>query len=155
MVLAAKIEIEYKGSGLKNIEKLLKNIPKGVTVGVHSDAKDEKGGHVAMYASANEFGTERIPERPFMRSTFNAKKQKIQKMMRKFVSGFVAGRIRRRDKFLDIIGSFLTDEIKKRITSSPSWAVSNSPKTIMIKGSSVPLIDTGRLRSSITWRKII
>ena len=80
-------------------------------------------------------------------------------MMAKFVKSFIAGRSFRRDQFLDIIGSFMTDEIKKRIQDSKRWAKPNTARTIRKKTRAgkvgdQPLIDTGRLLNSITWKPI-
>ena len=53
---------------------------------------------------------------------------------------------------LKLSGAFLEGKIKEKITEGdPSWA-SLKPETIKRKGSSKPLIDTGKLRASITHK---
>jgi hypothetical protein len=42
--------------------------------------------------------------------------------------------------------------IKKEIDTSPSWAEPNSDYTIAQKGSSHPLIDTGKMRNNADYR---
>lgn len=57
-----------------------------------------------------------------------------------------------RERILRIAGSFLEGKIKEKITlSDPDWPPLK-PETIKRKKSSRPLIDTGRLRNSVTHK---
>ena len=54
-----------------------------------------------------------------------------------------------KERILRLAGAFLEGKIKEKITlSDPDWPPLK-PQTIKRKGSSKPLIDTGRLRNSI------
>lgn len=59
---------------------------------------------------------------------------------------------REKEQVLRKAGAFLEGKIKEKIThSDPSWPPLK-PETVKRKGSSKPLIDTGRLRNSITHK---
>jgi len=121
-----------------------------ITVGVHADAKPRKdGGPLAvLVAAANEFGTDTIPERSFMRSTIDSRRQDIALLTTKLLGQVADGKTLVADAS-GIIGLWVSNAIKKTITdlSEPP----NAPSTIARKGSSNPLIDTGQMRASITF----
>lgn len=57
-----------------------------------------------------------------------------------------------KERILRIAGAFLEGKVKEKITQSdPDWPPLK-PETVKRKGSSRPLIDTGRLRDSITHK---
>lgn len=92
----------------------------------------------------NEFGTERIPPRPFL--------QRAQKSAITRCNKLVQVRMEENADLEQIakeIGLVLQDEIKQQITRGQF--VPNAPSTIRRKGSSRPLIDTGNLRQSVHW----
>lgn len=92
----------------------------------------------------NEFGTERIPPRPFL--------QRAQKSATARCNKLVQARMEENADLEQIakeIGLVLQDEIKQQITRGQF--VPNAPSTIRRKGSSRPLIDTGNLRQSVHW----
>lgn len=106
---------------------------------------------VAQVASYNEFGTEdkdgktRIHARPFIRGTYEKRRQDIIDHTAKFL-------YRDPENVLGHVGlyvvSLIQEEIRKGI------APENSKYTIARKGSSKPLIDTGQLINSITYKVI-
>lgn len=114
---------------------------------------------LAEYATENEFGTAKIPERSFLRSTMDEQAEKYQGMIAQAVTttidnargstsvvrGFVGlGGFR---TALERLGVVAVGDVKRKIVTGPFTP--NSPVTIARKGSSRPLIDTGRLRNSI------
>lgn len=119
-----------------------------VKVGIQSDAGNypEGGPSVADVATFNEFGTSRIPERSFIRSTMDKQRPALLVMNRKLFFEMSAGRMSTR-RALNILGLKITSEIKKTITRLKTPP--NAPSTIRRKGSSNPLIDTGQMRQSI------
>lgn len=127
-----------------------------VHVGVLAD--DSKGGAregdltVAEIAAILEYGTKdgHIPARPFLRHTFDAHREEMEKIGEKLIGQAVDGKITV-DKALGIMGAKLSAEVKKCITSGPGVPPPNAPSTIKAKGSSRPLVDTGRLVNAITW----
>jgi len=91
-----------------------------------------------------------IPERSFLRSTIDDKKTKI----RKFVIALVAASFKKNDvnivKILNLIGFKVVSEVQLKITKGDDDWPKNSPFTIFRKGSTKPLLDTGRMRQSIS-----
>lgn len=120
--------------------------------------------HVGLFAAVgdkvltkgivNEFGTKiagrnkniTIPERSFIRATFNKQYKKVASRFNQIFISFgkrqydVKGRLK-------LIGIEQEMETKKTIDNMKTPP--NAPSTISKKGSSKPLIDTGELRSKI------
>lgn len=92
-----------------------------------------------------------IPERSFIRSAMMLGKERINERLRQDLVAFISGKTSRRTVF-SRVGLLAANLIQARIRSSRSWAAPLSPVTIAKKGSSVPLIDTGRLIASVTYR---
>jgi len=57
-----------------------------------------------------------------------------------------------KNEILRIVGAFLEGQIKQTITRGRAEWPPLSPETIKRKGSSKPLIDTGKLRNSVTHK---
>ncbi|QXF35240.1 hypothetical protein CE143_20230 [Photorhabdus luminescens] len=89
-----------------------------------------------------------IPERSFLRSTFNEKKGDYAKDLTK---GIQSELLNDGDlvKAFEKLGEKVVGDVKAKILSGVEPAL--SPKTIRRKGSSKPLIDTGQLLQSITY----
>lgn len=119
------------------------------TVAGYSKGRMVKGGiNIAQYAAENEFGTKYIPERSFIRSTFDDNLASLESFVVRQVGLVVDGSIGPID-MLKRIGLVMETNIKntiRRIVSPP-----NSPRTIARKGSSKPLIDTGAMINSIRY----
>ena len=122
----------------------------------------EQGSDLVEYASKNEFGDPSntfngrlapIPPRPFMRLTFDSEKDKIEEQIDKAKIKVITGDLDK-DKFLVRLGLYFQRKVVEKINDSPSWAAPNKPSTILEKGSSHPLIDSGRMRQSITHRLV-
>lgn len=103
-----------------------------------------------------EFGTltpdgrVHVPARPFLRSTLDTRKPKILQ--------FAATRIRRSLQgkatpatALGEIGAFVVGQVQTRIASNDPPFTALADSTTERKGSTKPLIDSGQLRSSITY----
>jgi len=122
-----------------------------VEVGVQAGETTEDGkADLAAVASINEFGTDTIPSRPFMRESFDQNIGKIDKFMQDAGGKIVAHQISARQG-LELVGYEMTGIIQKKIVDGP-W-VPNTPATIRQKKNekdkNSPLIDIGRLRQSI------
>jgi hypothetical protein len=130
--------------------------PRRVKVGFPKGAASASNIEKAVW---NEFGTRGgasgggwggpIPERPFMRNSVRANRGKYRDALKTS-----AAKILRGETGLSIVmnklGILAQGDIQSEITalSSPP----NSPVTIARKGSSKPLIDTGAMRSSVSWK---
>lgn len=121
-----------------------------VTVGVQSDAgAGEDGVPLAAKAFWNELGTETIPERPFMRDTFDQQKGKWGRTADTAISAILSDRFSPKRAF-GVLGQMAEDDIKTAIGEG-GWTP-NAPSTIAQKGSSQPLIDTGAMRQAIRYK---
>lgn len=116
------------------------------TIGVHEDARPEKGGiSTALVAAANHFGTKRIPARPFLDKGVEREKATIASDIAKTLA---AGKSP--EEAIERAALLAVRGVQKQIdeTLSPP----NSKETIARKGSSHPLIDTGNMRQSISYK---
>lgn len=139
--------------GWKRIKGELKLIDKSYTqIGIQKDAGTENGQSIAAIGAYNEFGTGNIPSRSFMRSTFDEQRTKIKAIIEHQYSRILKGEITVK-KALGLIGEYMEGEVKKKITTLKTPP--NDPRTIAMKGSSNPLIDTGRMRASIRHIEVL
>lgn len=117
-------------------------------IGIHEDA----GSDLAVIAAANEYGTEdgHIPERSFLRATVDANAtvygQELDAAVRAHIDGD-----RTLTEGLALLGARVEGDVKQYMTDLQDPP--NAPATIARKGSSNPLIDTGRLRAAIRHKE--
>lgn len=95
----------------------------------------------------NEFGTEHIPSRPFMRDSVDKHKAAIEHMLTVQADALLEGAEAR--EILSTIGLFQQDLIQTEIEQG-SFA-QNADSTIKKKGSDKPLIDTGTMKNSVHY----
>lgn len=119
-----------------------------VVVGVQQGEMNSDGEQIATYAAANEFGTEEIPERSFMRSAFDENVSELQQEMEGRYQQMMRGALTTRQA-LGLVGLKLQDMIKDKISSN--IPPPNSEATIERKGSSRTLIDTSAMKNSIHY----
>lgn len=107
---------------------------------------DGKGVTVAEVAVFNEYGTGRIPARPFMRETIEQTDNWAAESA-KVHNAVIDGK----DPYevAELLGQKAASDVQDTIYDGDF--VPNSPATIKKKGSSKPLIDTGQLVGSITY----
>ena len=129
--------------------------PKGVEAGFYSTSRYPDGTPMTNVAAWNEFGTRGggwggpIPERPFMRNAAREMPRKVLPVLKAqvdpktlAVDRVTAGHVG------NVMKTMIQQEIRD-LREPP-----NSPRTIELKGSSNPLIDTGALRQSVTFKTI-
>lgn len=97
---------------------------------------------VAEYALYNEFGTEKIPQRSFLRSTLAENRQNI---VANFAFNF---RQTGNAKAAAALTSTYIENLIKAKIASGNFAP-NAPATVKKKGSKTPLIDSGRMLNSV------
>ena len=143
-------------------EKLKKIITKAikqsgarsVSIGFFSDSKYPDGTPVPAVAAWQEFGTERIPERPFIRPATKSATDDIRKLVRRAVN---TKTMEVDPRLGDVIGGKVQGEIKKGISALRTPPLSET--TLHIRRtrranrtkSDKPLIDTGQMRTSVTY----
>lgn len=110
-------------------------------------AKDARGVPVATKAVAHEFGTARIPARPFMRPTVAEKKRPWLDQLARGSKAILRGEATPRG-VLEGVALRAAGDVAKAIqgVSAPPL----SPKTIRRKGFEKPLVDTGQMIQSVT-----
>lgn len=154
MIKTKRPKTTVKNDALKrHIERMAKDMKRNsphVKVGVLADAGEHSDGlRVVDIATMQEFGTETIPERSYIRSTARENRKKymaiVQKIFRKGLTGEL-----KIEKGLAVLGERIQADIVNKIVSGISPALKAS--TIRMKGSTTPLIDTGQLKASIRYR---
>lgn len=142
-------------SGGQNVEKYFRELAQKVSrggtldVGFMAGATYPSGQSVAMVAAIQEFGSARIPPRPFMRNMIAAKSAGW---------GPSAARILKQTNYdvkvtLDMLGIGISDQLRASINSNTPPP--NAPSTVARKGFSQTLVDSGNLRNSVTYRVTI
>ena len=111
------------------------------------EAQEEDGTDICDVAAYNELGTDHIPARPFIRQSVDDNESKIKSFLKAQVKDF--GKGKSAEQMLKEIGIFQKDLMQDKITSG-SFAP-NADSTIKKKGSSKPLVDTGRMRQSVNY----
>ena len=126
----------------------------GVKSGIQANTGNYIEGHTDILDVAlwNEFGTQDIPARPFIRGFQDRNKQALGALMDRTADLVVSGKSA--GAALGEMGSVVQEMQQAHVTASKSWAVPNAPSTIKKKGSDKPLINHGVLRNAIRYEKI-
>ena len=144
-----KSQLKVNDKLWKEIKAQFPKIDKAVVkTGIQSNAGENEGVSIAEYAAFNEFGTRTIPERPFMRKTFDDNLANYNKLIERLFKGMLGGKLDSKMAF-KILGQQTEDDMKNTIMTGNFK--SNADSTVAKKGSSRPLIDTGTMRNSIRY----
>ena len=100
-------------------------------------------------AAIHEFGGKTVPQRSFIRATIDEKRAEILRLQVALAKQVVLGRLTP-DQALAQLGAKVAGMIQARIAAG--IAPPNAESTIRKKKSSKPLINTGQLRSAVTWK---
>jgi hypothetical protein len=118
-------------------------------VGIQAGSRETDGvTDLVTVAASNEFGTTRIPERSFLRSTFEEERGRLAEITAAEADAVLAG-TKDIDVSLSLIGLYFTGRVQAKIHSHPPPP--NDPKTIERKGSSGTLVDSGQMVQSIRY----
>lgn len=146
-------------SGINRIPQIIQSLRElgryEIEVGIFGNDDSE----YVMIARVHEFGiTIRkgegsivIPERSFLRSTFDEKQDEWVKFVKKQMEHLLNLRINART-LCERLGAKMVADIQEKITNLDTPP--NAPATIAQKGSSNPLIDSGGLRMRITYKVV-
>lgn len=144
---------KYNDQVWRNLKKRLGRGSPHVKVGVLAARggaqQHESGISLIELAAIHEFGSPaaKIPERSFIRRTFN-KNRELKKLTVHLARRIINERLTIR-RALEQLGTWGAAEVKKTIASGAPIPPPLKPGTIRQKGSSRPLVDTGRLLNSI------
>jgi hypothetical protein len=108
----------------------------------------EEGATILDVATWNELGIGR-PERSFIRAWFDLHLAENKHELHEALEAVARGSLEPRQA-LELLGQKFVGAIQARI--SEGIPPENAPSTIAAKGSSKPLIDTGQLRSSVSYK---
>jgi phage gpG-like protein len=117
------------------------------------DKREGDGKSIAEIAIDNQFGTRakggkvHIPARPFFTNATDKNKEKLALLTAKMIVE-VQDHVRTPKEALTLLGEFMIGRIRKEITTGNYKE--NAKVTEKRKGSTKPLIDTGRMRASTT-----
>lgn len=146
---ASKMLAELRALGGKTVRVgILDEAPKR-----ESPGKGKKASRATLLevAAVHEFGAPAagIPQRSFIRATVDLKAAEIQATRDKLAAQVAEGKITAQVA-LERLGAFVQGIVQARIAEGIGPAL--KPGTIARKKSSKPLIDTGQLRSAVTWK---
>lgn len=146
--MGAKVKDKMTPEGIR-FQRMLKELAdKKVRIGFqHGKATEEDGTDVCDVAAWNELGTVNMPSRPFLRKSVDENEGKINSFLQSKKKDLVRGVSA--EQVLKEIGIFQKDLIQEKITEG-SFAP-NAESTVRQKGSSKPLIDSGRMRQSVNY----
>lgn len=133
---------------IKELEKISDSMkgPNSVKVGLPKGSNDYPDGtSVVMVGAVHEFGSpsKNIPQRSFLRATVQEKRRKYKKIFSKLAKRIVDNEIDLK-KALNLVGLQVESDVKEKITDI------KEPELKHREGN--PLIDTGHLRQSITFK---
>ena len=143
--MASKTNVKITGgdkwaSAIKHLGE-----PIELNVGFINGATYPDGMSVAQVAFQNEYGTSKIPARPFMRYTIQEENSGWGDIVADQLEMGVTPKFA-----MGILGTVIKGQI---IDNIESWQEPpNAPSTIKRKGFNAPLRHTGILKSSITYR---
>ncbi len=109
-------------------------------------------------AAIHELGLGNVPERSFLRAYVDEQGERLRAMLAALMTAEIARTVQsgapiddgKRRAILTKLGLRMVAEIQARM--SAGIAPDLQPATVQRKGSSTPLIDTGQLRSGITFQ---
>ncbi len=150
------VKVIFSDLGIESLTKKFAAIDgMKVTPGFQGPSARDKGDSdvsVATRAQLNEFGTEKIPQRSFMRSTMFEKRADIVKSFGiEFHSLFGLGGFSTPITALAGVGEKIAQMMTRKIDTSYSWAKQNAGSTIRRKGFNYPLHDTDQMANSVTY----
>ena len=145
------VKVETKTTGGRKLKQIIRNslMRRGVgklEVGFFSQAKYPDGTPVPAVAAWQEFGTKKIPQRPFFRNALEKSRTQVKETFRK---GINSKTMKVDRKLANTVGLIISDQIKMEIVNLDDPPL--SPATIASKGSTNPLVDTDVMKGSVTW----
>lgn len=144
-------EVSFKDKGWNSIKKQLIELDKKfVYVGIQgANAKiNRDGAPLVEIATWNHFGTEHIPERPFLTATIRFNKSQIKRRIATSIRLVTSGKATAK-KAQIMLGEYVVGLVQDEIAA---WVdPPNAESTVKAKGFNNPLIQTGTLRRSITF----
>lgn len=128
-----------------------------VKVGVLGKKDTRDSGEItnAQLASIHEYGLGNVPARPFLRPPFEQNKAAYLEILRDaFAAALKSKGPEGYKRALALVGQRLATDIKNYVTTGEGVGPPLADSTIVRKGSSRPLVDTGQLIRSVDYEVI-
>lgn len=153
-------EVDRGWGALKKTLELIRSSNGGAVVNVGFVGDKAHLAHAGTGLTNNEIGMVHefgspaagIPERSFLRSTFDEQRPAYKELARKLCKAVIERKMTVVDA-LKILGLKAESDVRAKIRSH--IPPPNSPATIAAKGSSTPLIDTGQMIGAISSQVVI
>ena len=140
--------IVKKKLDINKLKKRFKGVSR-VKVGLPKDSLPYPDGTSVIDVGLwNEFGTVNIPERSWLRPGIRKNIKKYKRINKQLLKKVTQGSLTMK-KALNKLGAIAAGDVKENITSIRK--PSNKPATVRQKKSGNPLIDTGHMRSQVTY----
>lgn len=158
---------------ISRVDEILKRIKELESMYLKVGVLSSAGGEILTIANVHEYGCDikvtnkmrvfllhnfgfwtkkdviKIPERPFIRTSFDSNVENFfltgEDLLGKVIEGDLSTR-----KFYEILGQTAADTVRNFIVNEVN-SPPNTPLTVANKGSSNPLVDTGRLVNAIDY----
>ena len=152
---------DLSGLKLPALERIAKELadpsgPRWVAAGILGGATNEDGESVAEYAAYNEYGTTKIPKRPFLRTPMTKNGEKYATLLKGALKGLAtSGSSEPVGMALTAVGREMETDIVEQIKSN--MPPPNAPATQARKearpggGYSGTLFDTGTMLGSVAF----
>lgn len=140
-----KIDFSIAAEVKKKLDDYLKATGNKLEMGFFEETVYSNGIHAASVGRWMEFGTLKIPMRPFLRPTVDKNIKRWTAFLHTQLKGGADVELS-----LNRVGELARGDIIKSLTSVTSPPLAEA--TIKRKGSDKPLIDTGFLRASIDYK---
>lgn len=132
---------------MRNLQKLY---GMEVVAGMLRDSgKASNGASYVDIATWNEYGTGRIPSRPFIRISADTNKAAWAKIAQQCVNNVIDGDSPR--DAAQVVGHKMVEDIRK-VFGDTSKLKANAPSTVAKKGRNEPLVDSGEMRRRVNFR---
>jgi hypothetical protein len=140
---------------LQRLQRRYSDAPKIVKVGFPEGTEAvtvsyTNGTRVVDVAVGNEYGTDNVPARPFIALSSGDITNQCAPILEQSAAALNNNNTQQYDQLLDAAGSVAAGIVKQQITDLRSPP--NAQSTIERKGSSNPLIDTGLMRQTVTYK---
>lgn len=153
----AKAALKDIDRGFADLKKVWKELSAGTSLkvgllGDESPKNDREDGLTNLeIGTIHEFGIPGfIPERSFLRSSFDKNEEKYQGLLKAGMKNVALGKVPAKTVF-EALGMKIVSDVKNGITQGSGIPPPLAPETIARKGSSRPLVDTGQLVASISY----
>lgn len=121
-----------------------------VVAGMLRDSgKASNGASYVDVAMWNEYGTRRIPSRPFIRISADTNKKAWEKLAGQCVNDVIDGDSPH--EVAKVLGHRMVEDIRK-VFGDTSKLRDNAKSTIAKKGRNEPLVDSGEMRKRVNFR---